>query len=386
MPVTVAILLVGTALQPLLQGGMASAVRPVLPAIHNVYNLTVPRGAMCAAAVGPHCVAFAGGSPPGQPKGSPPSNDIEILNVTSSDWLDLSRTRFKLPHHRGGDSTTGGWLPDVGVAFFGSGGGDSGTVDLLRAFDMEWLPSLQTTLVHEFTACAGTGRIIACAGGQGHNKSDTHVPAGTDVWTLASDGTLAKHDSSHKLAVPRKKLSAAAAGDVIIFGMGYNDAMPKGTGYSAAWEMLNTTSGEWTAGVLPSGVARQYGTAVGCGGKVIFAGGQLGGRSDAVDVYDVATQKWSNDTLTVARSNLAAACAADRFAVIAGGQIPGRTTVDVLDTTSGRWGTLAPLNFGRGWLVGAGAGDCVVFGSGPGVRDESSAASVDEYCFETRSQ
>jgi hypothetical protein len=219
------------------------------------------------------------------------------------------------------------------------------------------------------------------AGGQGHIKNDTRVPAGTDVWTLTPDGTLAKHDSSHKLAVPRKKLSAAAAGDAIVFGMGYDDALPKGTGYSAAWEMLNTTSGEWSTGTLPSGVARQYGTAVGCGGKVIFAGGQLSGRSDAVDIFDAATHQWSNATLTVARSNLAAACAANRYAVIAGGQIPGRTSVDVLDTQSGQWGTLAPLNFGRGWLVGAGAGDCVVFGSGPGVGSESSAASVDEYCF-----
>ena len=136
--------------------------------------------------------------------------------------------------------------------------------------------------------------------------------------------------------------------------------------------------------------------------------------------------------LTVARSNLAAACAADRFAVVAGGQIPGRTTVDVLDTkevmraamnalaynaasksarcwtipllpilirplhvkirtvpnnvisgrdrlsSQGVWGTLDPLNFGRGWLVGAGAGSCVVFASGAG---RGNASSVDEYCF-----
>jgi hypothetical protein len=44
----------------------------------------------------------------------------------------------------------------------------------------------------------------------------------------------------------------------------------------------------------------------------------------------------------------------------------------------GVWGTLAPLNFGRGWLVGAGAMNCVVFGSGSG---RGNASSVDEYCF-----
>ena len=141
------------------------------PAVHRVYNLTVPRGAMCAAALGPDCVAFAGGGVAGMPKGTPPSDDIEIFNVTESNrggepWLLLG-SEFKLPHIRGGDSTSGGWLPSVGVAFFGSGGGDSGSVDLLRAADMEWLPSPKTTLIHEFTACAGTGKTIACAGGQG---------------------------------------------------------------------------------------------------------------------------------------------------------------------------------------------------------------------------
>ena len=194
--------------------------RPVLPAVHRVYNLTIARGAMSAAAVGPDCVAFAGGTPAGLPKGSPPSDDIEIFNISASSsssdkepWLVLG-PKFKLPHMRGGDSTSGGWLPQAGVAFFGSGGGDSGSVDVLRASDMEWLPSLKTELVHEFTACAGTVRTIACAGGQGHNKSDMRVPAATDVWTLGPEGTLIKHDPSHKLTVPRKKLSAAAAGDV----------------------------------------------------------------------------------------------------------------------------------------------------------------------------
>lgn len=130
---------------------------------------------------------------------------------------------------------------------------------------------------------------------------------------------------------------------------------------------------------MPSGVARQYGTAVGCGGQLIFAGGQLVGieRSDAVDIFDTRTGQWSNGTLSVARSNLAAACASDRYAVFAGGQTPSRNTVDVLDTLTGTWGTLDPLNFGRGWLVGAGAGDCAVFAGG----GQGNQSSVDEYCF-----
>merc|ERR1712217_232266 len=144
--------------------------------------------------------------------------------------------------------------------------------------------------------------------------------------------------------------------------------------------MGNTTSGTWTSGRLPSQVGRQYGTAVGCGGKLIFAGGQIaGGRSDAVDIFDVMHGAWTNSTLSVARSNLAAACAGNRFAVFAGGQIPRRATVDVYDTLTDSWGVLDDLNFGRGWLVGAGVDQCAVFASGGAQGNQS---TVDAYCFD----
>ena len=352
----------------------AWASRPRMHAVHTLHNLSVPRGAMSAAQLGPSAVAFAGGAPSGSPKGSPPSDIVEILDVPTARWA-----RAQLPHARAGSSTAGGWLSAVGCAFFGSGGGDSGTVDLLRSRDQVWLPSLKTALVHEFTACAGIGHTIVCAGGQGHNKSDPAIPLATDVWNLDNSGHLLSHDSSHKLSVPRKKLSAAAAGDIIGFGMGYNDQLPKGRGYSAAFDFYNISNASWTSGTLPSGIGRQYGTAVGCGGYLLFGGGQIGGRSAAVDIFDAVRGRFlPPSNLSVARSNLAAACAADRFAVFAGGQIPGRATVDVFDTKLGDWGTLDPLNFGRGWLVGAGVKNCVVFASGSG---EGNVSTVDQYCF-----
>ena len=100
------------------------------------------------------------------------------------------------------------------------------------------------------------------------------MPAATDVWKVGSNGRVTVHLDAHKLSVPRKKLSAAAANGVIGFGMGYDDRAPKGHGYSAAFDLLDTKTGFWTSGSLPSGVGRQYGTAVGCGGLLIFAGGE----------------------------------------------------------------------------------------------------------------
>jgi hypothetical protein len=178
-----------------------------------------------------------------------------------------------------------------------------------------------------------------------------------------------------KLSVGRKKLSAASQGDIVIFAMGYSDE-PATKGYSFAFDMYNLSSGKWSAGTLPSKQGRQYGTAVGCGGKIMFAGGQIGGgRSAVVDIFDVSGGRgWmAPANLSQARSNLAAACAADRYALFAGGQIPPRDDVDVYDTVSGQWSVLEALNFGRGWLVGAASHECAVFAGG----------NADVYCFGT---
>ena len=56
----------------------------------------------------------------------------------------------------------------------------------------------------------------------------------------------------------------------------------------------------------------------------------------------------------------------------------GRATVDVFDAVAGVWGVLEPLNYGRGWVSGASAGACAVFGGGDGRGNHS---SVDAYCF-----
>merc|ERR1712203_1036444 len=135
-------------------------------------------------------------------------------------------------------------------AFFGAGGGDSGSIDVLFLQNLSWAPSLRNTLVHEFTACAGIGRTIACAGGQGHNKSDLEIPFATDLYVLQDDGSVL-HDSNYRLSVGRKKLSAAAAGNMIGFAMGYSD-VDETRGYSDAFDLFNTSSGEWFSGRLPS--------------------------------------------------------------------------------------------------------------------------------------
>jgi len=367
-----------------------AALAAVLPALcaavtwtHASHNVSVSLGARVAAAVGTDGVAFFGGSFPNKKL----STQVDLYNLTTKAWSILP----KLPHGHAGSSTLGGYLSKVGISF--AYGGDN-TIDLLQTSSKTWLPNLQTKLTHEFSACAGNADTIVCAGGQGSNKKDKDVPSATDVFVLGADGKATLHDTSYKLSVGRKKLSAAAAGDLIGFAMGYSDnrahddfedaaddessrrrrrKTPSGPkGYSAAFDVYNISSKTWSHGTLPSKVGRQYGTAVGCGGKLIWAGGQLGGRSDTVDILDSKTGAWSTSNLTVARSNLGAACAGDRFALFGGGQIPARGTVDAFDTVTGTWSVLEDLTVPRGWVSGAGAGSCALFGGGE---------TVDIYCF-----
>ena len=58
--------------------------------------------------------------------------------------------------------------------------------------------------------------------------------------------------------------------------------------------------------------------------------------------------------------------------------VRSRATVDVFDTSAKEWGVLQDLNYGRGWVSGASAGACAVFGGGDRTPGHS---SVDAYCF-----
>ena len=65
------------------------SARPRMAARHTVYNLSIPRGAMSAAQVGPDAVAFAGGGVTGAPKGSPSSAAVALFNVSTKTWRAL---------------------------------------------------------------------------------------------------------------------------------------------------------------------------------------------------------------------------------------------------------------------------------------------------------
>lgn len=93
-------------------------------------------------------------------------------------------------------------------------------------------------------------------------------------------------------------------------------------------DIYDVSTGKWQSTSTGAGqlsVGRTRLAAAGAGTKVVFAGGYSadGVASDAVDIYDVATGKWSSTgtgagQLSVARRDLAAA-AAGNLIVFAGG-------------------------------------------------------------------
>ena len=74
----------------------------------------------------------------------------------------------------------------------------------------------------------------------------------------------------------------------------------------------------------------------------------------------------------------ASACASDRFALFAGGQIPLRDEVEVLDTTTMQWLPIQKLNTPRSMLAAAGVGNCVIFAGG---KVNAGANDTDVFCF-----
>ena len=297
-----------------------------------------------------------------------------------------------------------GGLPN-GLAFFGgqiaSGtpGGTHGQVSLYDSKTSSLRSEANLGVPRSLLSCTSSTAhsVIVCAGGQDKSKSVDIAQRATDVFTVSADGNMTVV-SSGQLKEGRKKLSGGAAGDLVAFGMGYRD-VPKEAlkenmgdtgGYSDAVDVYNVTDKTWSSSTLPSSsidhradAKRMYGTAVGCGGYIIFAGGQIGGgRSAAVDVLNGNTGAWmpSVGNLTVARSGLSSACASDRFALFAGGQIPLRDEVDVLDTKTMKWLPLQHLNTPRSFLAGAGNGNCALFAGGNKIP--AGAHDTDVFCFD----
>lgn len=132
--------------------------------------------------------------------------------------------------------------------------------------------------------------------------------------------------------------------------------------------------------------ARTFMAAATDGVIAIFAGGshEFNKVTNVVDIYNSTTDTWSTDTLSQARCNLAGIFAGGKF-FFAGGAGPGTdlsyTSVDIFDGTS--W-TTADLGEARAGLTATNIGDKVFFIGGGDVNSQAllysnSSSVVDIY-------
>lgn len=224
-------------------------------------------------------------------------------------------------------------------------------------------------------AAASAGNIAIFAGGLiNSNATMSSLSAVADIYNHTT-GTW----STAQLSVPRTDLSAASAGDKILFAGGRPDyTFPYN--FSPQVDIYNTTTGTWTTALLSN--PRYQMTAVSAGTKCFFAGGNYFQGfnqvpSDTVDIYDAVTNTWTVSHLPTARS-IAAGAYANGKVYIAGGQTASGNgnTVDIYDIASGTW-TSIPFPNPRRWLNGGSIGNLVFFAGGDVTQ--SSANYIDIY-------
>jgi len=120
--------------------------------------------------------------------------------------------------------------------------------------------------------------------------------------------------------------------------------------------------------------ARKDLAAVSVANKALFAGGEsFNTDSDIVDIYDVATKRWSIAHLSQARGNLTATAVAGK-ALFAGGDGHNFTgdsdVVDIYDSATNQWST-AHLSQPRSHAAAVTVGDKAIFaGDGSGIGSD----------------
>ena len=285
-------------------------------------------------------------------------------------------------------STARGHATGVGVASGryalwagGETGAKSNDTDHIDILDVKTggMYLLHMSVARSFLGGTSHGHTIYLGGGELAGDGDS---AAVDVLDL---DTMTMETFASALSVPRKKLAAATAGDLVLFGGGYTSGLKNTStrGYSDVVDVLDTTTKTWSVEHLSQ--PRQYITATSLNrhDKAVFAGGfcspctgQPGtDRSDVADVFDARTKTWTTHTLSQRRSNLAITSVGGRYAVIGGGTtdvgeeergfvgISRSDAVDVYDAKTNAWSVLK-LSAGRCCLGAAGGNLSAAFCGG----------------------
>ena len=178
----------------------------------------------------------------------------------------------------------------------------------------------------------------------------------------------------------------AAGGNLYVIG-GYRDWVPTGEVFR-----YSPRAGTWKQ--MPSmEVARGSPAATATGGRIYVAGGGVGNdegsheANDVLEIYDLATSRWSRGpALPTARHHAGAAAIGDDV-YIAGGRADRELSLDVVerfDAETNTWEEAPPMPLGTGALaVVAAHGSLVAVGGGDDAEGWVTPAT---WWFEPRTQ
>jgi len=200
------------------------------------------------------------------------------------------------------------------------------------------------------------------------------VPPSNTVETLESRLHLSGTHFVHKtasLSQARFFPAATTVGSQAIIAGGRLD----NAGESDAVDIYNATTARWSAAQLSE--SRHQIGATSVGKKALFAGGDIGILgSDTVDVYDSANGQWSAAKLSQANTPSASVTIGDK-ALFIGGQPLNTSRVEIYDAAKDRWST-AELSEARFYPVGTAVGGKAIFAGG-GFADGGFSDAVDIY-------
>ncbi len=268
---------------------------------------------MAVGGVGQVIVGAYGFSPSPVPGNT---NQTRLYNINTDSWSTGAPAPLPARAEAAyGDTTHGGFLYVIG-------GGDSGVpLPNLERYD----PVLDawTTLAPMNAARAGAAAAVIddgifviggrqstngpCSGGP-YLQTVEKYDIDTNTWSPVA-----------QLPTPRSDLAAVAhGGKIFVFG-GCSS-----TGVTGEVDMYDPQTNTWTTtGLMPMSTARASFVAGHSGGKVYAIGGTIDGvtLSNANEVYDIASNSWSNNTaMTAARQEAGVNSHGGRIYVVGGAQ------------------------------------------------------------------
>ena len=301
---------------------------------------------------------FAGGN-----KGNSPSKRVDIYNALTDSWDFGPHTALSVARRSIGVTSVGNYVLFAGGGYFGTG--PTAVVDVYDMTTGLWSLGNPLSQARATIGATTVGTKAMFAGGIAAGNSVSGV---VDIY----DSTLGPPSfegawSTHTLATPRAFIAAETAGTKALFAGGGTPI----TTFSVV-DIYDDASDTWSQANLSQ--ARSVGdiASISIGSLAIFPGGQIAApdpMTTVVDIYDAQSNTWSAGNLSVPRSGSAVAGLGNHV-LFAGGALTGAPTstvsnvVDRYNVGTGRWDVVAPLSQARVFLAGASGGGKIHFGGG----------------------